>query len=163
MNVGIGTEAAKFPEKEYINGISLAVWTVLVSSRGLVLSARPAGTSEFFPALAALVGPVQNIFPDWPNSHTAISIRWEEPAEPISVSQGSSSQGNRNKGDATDRYYNLNLNWFGVLIFISDWLTYISVKNNKQLLLIIRQKVKKYKLNWTWTKRTYPPSPFPPL
>ncbi len=25
MNVEIGTEAAKFPEKEYINGISVAV------------------------------------------------------------------------------------------------------------------------------------------
>ncbi len=29
MNVEIGTEAAQFPEKEYINGISLAVQTVL--------------------------------------------------------------------------------------------------------------------------------------
>jgi hypothetical protein len=26
MNVKIGTEAAQFPEKEYINGIFLAVW-----------------------------------------------------------------------------------------------------------------------------------------
>ena len=26
MNVEIGTEAAQFPEKEYINGIFLAVW-----------------------------------------------------------------------------------------------------------------------------------------
>jgi hypothetical protein len=26
MNVEIGTEAALFPEKEYINGIFLAVW-----------------------------------------------------------------------------------------------------------------------------------------
>ncbi len=26
MNVVIGTEAAQFPEKEYINGIFLAVW-----------------------------------------------------------------------------------------------------------------------------------------
>jgi hypothetical protein len=26
MNVGIGTEAAQFPEKEYINGIFLAVY-----------------------------------------------------------------------------------------------------------------------------------------
>jgi hypothetical protein len=29
MNVEIGTEAAQFPEKEYINGIFLAVCTVL--------------------------------------------------------------------------------------------------------------------------------------
>ncbi len=27
MNVEIGTEAAQFPEKEYISGIFLAVWT----------------------------------------------------------------------------------------------------------------------------------------
>ncbi len=26
MNVEIGTEAAQFPEKEFINGIFLAVW-----------------------------------------------------------------------------------------------------------------------------------------
>jgi hypothetical protein len=26
MNVEIGAEAAKFPEKEYINGIAVAVW-----------------------------------------------------------------------------------------------------------------------------------------
>ncbi len=26
MNVEIGTEAAQFPEKEYINGIFFAVW-----------------------------------------------------------------------------------------------------------------------------------------
>ncbi len=30
MNVKIGTEAALFPEKEYINGIFLAVWSALV-------------------------------------------------------------------------------------------------------------------------------------
>jgi hypothetical protein len=29
MNVEIGTEAAQFPEKEYINGIFVAVWTLL--------------------------------------------------------------------------------------------------------------------------------------
>jgi hypothetical protein len=28
MNVEIGAEAAQFPEKEYINGIGVAVWTV---------------------------------------------------------------------------------------------------------------------------------------
>jgi hypothetical protein len=28
MNVEIGTEAAQFPEKEYINGIFLAVYTL---------------------------------------------------------------------------------------------------------------------------------------
>ncbi len=31
MNVEIGTEAALFPEKEYITGIFLAVWTVTVT------------------------------------------------------------------------------------------------------------------------------------
>jgi hypothetical protein len=30
MNVEIGTEAAQFPEKEYINGIFLAVYNVLL-------------------------------------------------------------------------------------------------------------------------------------
>jgi hypothetical protein len=28
MNVEIGTEAAQFPEKEYINGIFVAVWYI---------------------------------------------------------------------------------------------------------------------------------------
>jgi hypothetical protein len=28
MNVEIGAEAAQFPEKEYINGIAVAVYTV---------------------------------------------------------------------------------------------------------------------------------------
>ncbi len=28
MNVEIGIQVAKFPEKEYINGISVAVWSV---------------------------------------------------------------------------------------------------------------------------------------
>jgi hypothetical protein len=28
MNVEIGAEAALFPEKEYINGIAVAVWTL---------------------------------------------------------------------------------------------------------------------------------------
>jgi hypothetical protein len=31
MNVEIGTEAAQFPEKEYINGIFVAVWYPRVS------------------------------------------------------------------------------------------------------------------------------------
>jgi hypothetical protein len=29
MNVEIGAEAALFPEKEYINGIAVAVWEIL--------------------------------------------------------------------------------------------------------------------------------------
>ncbi len=29
MNVEIGTEAEKFPEKEYINGIFVAVWRLM--------------------------------------------------------------------------------------------------------------------------------------
>jgi hypothetical protein len=28
MNVEIGAEAAQFPEKEYINGIAVAVWAI---------------------------------------------------------------------------------------------------------------------------------------
>jgi len=30
MNVEIGTEAAQFPEKEYTNGILVAVWYILL-------------------------------------------------------------------------------------------------------------------------------------
>jgi hypothetical protein len=33
MNVEIGTEAAQFPEKEYINVIFVAVWTKYLISR----------------------------------------------------------------------------------------------------------------------------------
>jgi hypothetical protein len=29
MNVEIGAEAAQFPEKDYINGIAVAVWIVV--------------------------------------------------------------------------------------------------------------------------------------
>ncbi len=32
MNVEIGTEAAQFPEKEYINGIFVAVWPLLAGA-----------------------------------------------------------------------------------------------------------------------------------
>jgi hypothetical protein len=32
MNVEIGTEAAQFPEKEYINGIFVAVWVAVFVS-----------------------------------------------------------------------------------------------------------------------------------
>ncbi len=32
MNVEIGTEAAQFPEKEYISGIFLAVWEICIKS-----------------------------------------------------------------------------------------------------------------------------------
>ena len=35
MNVEIGTEAAQFPEKEYINGIFLAVCLPIMCCRGL--------------------------------------------------------------------------------------------------------------------------------
>jgi hypothetical protein len=39
MNVDIGTDAAQFPEKEYINGIFLVVWAAngrkLVTRHGL--------------------------------------------------------------------------------------------------------------------------------
>jgi hypothetical protein len=33
MNVEIGAEAALFPEKEYINGIAVAVWVIISSHR----------------------------------------------------------------------------------------------------------------------------------
>ncbi len=35
MNVEIGAEAALFPEKEYINGIAVAVWVTARSVVGL--------------------------------------------------------------------------------------------------------------------------------
>jgi hypothetical protein len=38
MNVEIGTEAAQFPEKEYINGIFLAVQKVRVWDQSTVFS-----------------------------------------------------------------------------------------------------------------------------
>ncbi len=44
MNVEIGTEAAQFPEKEYINGIAFAVW--LVTSR--------LGTTNLLPFLQCI-------------------------------------------------------------------------------------------------------------
>jgi hypothetical protein len=34
MNVEIGTEAAQFPEKEYINGIFVAVWACIDKKSG---------------------------------------------------------------------------------------------------------------------------------
>ncbi len=33
MNVEIGAEAAQFPEKEYINGIAVAVWEYINRSQ----------------------------------------------------------------------------------------------------------------------------------
>jgi hypothetical protein len=49
MNVEIGTEAAQFPEKEYTNGIFLAVWIeylllfVTTMSRREMMNALPTG------------------------------------------------------------------------------------------------------------------------
>jgi hypothetical protein len=37
MNVEMGTEAAQFPEKEYINGIFLAVYASILSNPGEVI------------------------------------------------------------------------------------------------------------------------------
>jgi hypothetical protein len=34
MNVEIGAEAALFPEKEYINGIAVAVYSVFINDAG---------------------------------------------------------------------------------------------------------------------------------
>ncbi len=36
MNVEIGAEAAQFPEKEYINGIAVAVWSTTQWSNRMV-------------------------------------------------------------------------------------------------------------------------------
>ncbi len=36
MNVEIVTEAAQFPEKEYINGIFVAVWGLILKSQHCV-------------------------------------------------------------------------------------------------------------------------------
>jgi hypothetical protein len=43
MNVEIGTEAAQFPEKEYINGIFVAVQDVLTDGSGHDISDSVAG------------------------------------------------------------------------------------------------------------------------
>ncbi len=37
MNVEIGAEAAQFPEKEYINGIAVAVWVRLSAHPFIIL------------------------------------------------------------------------------------------------------------------------------
>jgi hypothetical protein len=37
MNVEIGAKAAQFPEKEYINGIAVAVWPILVLTLPVLL------------------------------------------------------------------------------------------------------------------------------
>jgi hypothetical protein len=37
MNVEIGTEAAQFPEKEYINGIFVAVWGDAQTSANFIM------------------------------------------------------------------------------------------------------------------------------
>jgi hypothetical protein len=63
MNVEIGTEAAQFPEKEYINRISVAVWRLFLyhpihPQRGLILSfhKKPTSpTSEIIILLVSLV------------------------------------------------------------------------------------------------------------
>jgi hypothetical protein len=53
MNVEIGTEAALFPEKEYISGIFVAVWTTgpFLSSDGgggrILLAAQPLREESF--------------------------------------------------------------------------------------------------------------------
>ncbi len=38
MNVEIGAEAALFPEKEYINGIAIAVWESTVRPQSTLIS-----------------------------------------------------------------------------------------------------------------------------
>jgi hypothetical protein len=46
MNVEIGAEAAQFPEKEYINGIAVAVWTLNHNTNiTLILVGLRAGSS----------------------------------------------------------------------------------------------------------------------
>ncbi len=69
MNVDIGTDAAQFPEKEYINGIFLVVWAAngrkLVTRHGLTfdtifsiltedLGLRKMWVRRFFPIAAAV-------------------------------------------------------------------------------------------------------------
>jgi hypothetical protein len=41
MNVGIGTEAAQFPEKENINGIFVAVWITTILLHFICLFVSP--------------------------------------------------------------------------------------------------------------------------
>ncbi len=56
MNVEIGTEAAQFPEKEYINGIFLAVrWSVYTTLLVMVYKVKGGGCAVHPPTLTRLV------------------------------------------------------------------------------------------------------------
>ncbi len=58
MNVEIGTEAAQFPEKEYINGIALAVYMYSIN----VVCYEKEGGSERWHKLYIGLGPWRSMF-----------------------------------------------------------------------------------------------------
>jgi hypothetical protein len=56
MNVKIGTEAAQFPEKEYINGIFLAVCAVLFTLRAKLVLVYESNCHVGHPICTAQLG-----------------------------------------------------------------------------------------------------------
>ncbi len=59
MNVEIGTEAALFPEKEYINGIFVAVWILVKNTR---VCLQFCWTPEIVQILVWLISTLQVLF-----------------------------------------------------------------------------------------------------
>jgi hypothetical protein len=55
MNVEIGTEAARFPEKKYINGIFVAVWVGTHMFCLAVVVSRPVSSTSCRILLAATI------------------------------------------------------------------------------------------------------------
>ncbi len=55
MNVEIGTEAAQFPEKEYINAIFVAVWLIIPTSRALLKTFRVRSSAFSASSVAAFL------------------------------------------------------------------------------------------------------------
>ncbi len=66
MSVEIGIEAAQFPEKEYINGILVALWS-RYWRKNRVKCFLPRSNSWFFTEYWAMKPLAKFIVPDWGN------------------------------------------------------------------------------------------------
>jgi hypothetical protein len=77
--MGIGTEAAQFPAKEYTNGISVAVWVGTTAVFRLLSAGIKSGIKWWsesgvrFPALALV--PLSRIFPQTCSLFTVVWVR----------------------------------------------------------------------------------------